>query len=90
MKIHLSGLDFGEIKDVVDHKEQGIPATPDRFCIIDLGIIQIGIKQHISKTYDCVHGSAYLVAHVGQKLAFGNIGSFGPGGHLIGQLYGLF
>ena len=70
-------LDFGEVENIVDDRQQmaGIALDRDhRFLLLRLlhqFAEQIGIAE------DRVHGGADFVAHVGQEGAFGAGGRFG-------------
>ena len=52
---------------------------------------QLGLQAQLGQANDAVHGRAYLVAHVGQEVAFGCTGSLGLGlgARQGGQLFAL-
>ena len=71
------GFDFGEIKDVVDYAEQKTGGLADFFQISALFFRQVRLQAQVRHADDRVHGGAYLMAHVRQKIAFGFGGRVG-------------
>ena len=64
-----SGLDFREIEDVVDDRQQRFAAVAQRVGEVPLLRGELGRKQQICHADDAVHRGADLVAHVGEKRA---------------------
>ena len=74
----LAGLDFRQIENVVDQREQLFPVSADyrRVVVLAAGI-ERRIHQQVGITEDSGHGGADFVAHVGQEPALGLIGGLG-------------
>ena len=64
----LASLDFGEIQDVVDDREQGFTGRADDLGVLALLGREAGVEQQAGHADDAVHGGADFVAHVGQKV----------------------
>jgi hypothetical protein len=71
---HAPGFDFREVENVVDHAEQAFARPPHGFGVVALLGRQLRIEQQPRHPDHAVHGSADLMAHVGQKLALGSGG----------------
>ena len=91
MQLELSGFDLRHIEHVVDQAEQVLAASVD---VLDIGHVAAGregpegsLPHHVGEADDGVQGRAQLVAHIGEKTAFGAVGGFG-GGLGLGQ-FGL-
>ena len=65
----LPGLDLGEVEDVIDQREQRLPAGPDGLGVLSLLAAEGRVQQQARHADDAVHGRADLVGHVGQELA---------------------
>ena len=68
LHFHLAGLDFGNVQDVVDDREQRLAAGPDGLDVVPLLRRQTGAQEQAGHGDDAVHGRANLVAHVGDEL----------------------
>ena len=77
-KFHFSGLDLGQVEDVVDDIEQVSGRASQGFHAVLLLGVQAGSQDDFAHAQDGVHGRAYFVAHAGQEIAFG-LGAH-PGG----------
>ncbi|OPZ75700.1 MAG: hypothetical protein BWY82_00156 [Verrucomicrobia bacterium ADurb.Bin474] len=73
-QFELSSFNLGQIKNVVDQREQGVRARPDGFRIVVLLFIKRCIQKKVGHADDCVHRGPDLVAHVCQKLSFRPVG----------------
>ncbi len=78
LEVQLSGFDLRKVEDVVDDGEQARGAVADRFRMVALHPIQIGVEQQLRHADHAVHRRPDLVAHVGQELGFHLGGEFGP------------
>ena len=77
VEIHATGLDLGQVEDVVDDLQQSPRRVPDRlgeFLLLDR---QLGLGQDLDRTDHAVHGRAHLVAHRGQEVGLGLVGALG-------------
>ena len=75
-QLHLARLHLGQVQDVVDDGQQVFGGG---LHILGVGIdgrVPALLHNDIVETDDSVHGCAYLMGHVGQKLALGNVGLF--------------
>ena len=90
LKVEFSRLYLRKIEDLVDHSEKGIAAVANDFSILALFRGQLSVQQEPGHADHSVHGCPDLVAHVGEKLAFGLVGVVGGNGQLISMLYGTF
>ncbi len=70
----MSGLDLGEVEDVVDDREQRVRGGLDHLEIAALLGKKIRIERQFGHSEDGIHGSSDLVAHVGEELPFGPVG----------------
>ena len=75
LHLHLAGLNLGEVQNVVDDSKERLGRRLGPVDIFMLLGIQLGLEAKMAQPDDGVHGSADLMAHVGQKLALG----FGAG-----------
>ena len=73
LQLHAAGLDFGEIEDVVDDREQRLAALGEREREVALLSVERRGKEEIRHADHAVHGRADLVAHVGEEGALGAI-----------------
>ena len=90
LQFQLAGLDLGKIEDVVDDAQQGFAARTHRLGVTALFRGQVGAQEQSDHADDAVHRRADLMAHVGQELAFGDVGRLGLDGQLVGPLVGGF
>ena len=70
VELQFSGLDLGQIKDVVDQVEQDLPASPDRRHPFALQRFADVVAEQLRKSEDRVHWRADLVAHAREERAF--------------------
>ncbi|MFT3684773.1 MAG: hypothetical protein QM783_07545 [Phycisphaerales bacterium] len=80
---HATGLDLGDVEDVVDDREQVLAVAVDGVDALEAlagckGAVAV-VSEEFGKAQDGGHGRADLVAHVGQELALGATGGFGLG-----------
>ena len=72
-KIHLSGLDLGQIENVVDQRQKMAGSTLDAFKRLDL-IVAVEfariLLQHLGHADDGIERRAQFVRHVGKKAGF--------------------
>ena len=76
-QLHLSGFDLGEVQDVVDDRQEGIPAGADDLHKLLLRLIERGVDQQPAHADNGIHGGADLMAHGGQERALRLRGGFG-------------
>jgi len=74
--LQLTRLDFREIENVIQHREQRFRAVADRLGKIPLLRVQMGVEEDIAHPDDAIHRGADLMRHIGEELAFGLIGLF--------------
>ena len=80
MDLHPSGLDFGEVEDVVDQRQEMLSADQDlpKILVFARGQDVLRAPHHQpGKTDNGVHRGPELVGHVGQELGLGLGGGFG-------------
>ena len=73
-QLHVVGLNFRKIQQVVDDVQQGHAGAVDFLDVVPLLRREVGIQGQIGHAHDAVHGRADFVAHIGQENAFGGIG----------------
>ncbi len=91
VELEIAGVDFGEVQNLVDGVEQMRPALADAVEIFPLPpVYRAGgaARQHFRKPDDGVERGAQLVAHIGEKLRFGDVGGFGLRFGLAQQAFG--
>ena len=76
LKIHASGLDLGEVEDVIDDGQQGIARIADGRREVALLVIQGRVQQQAAHADDGVHRRADLMADGGQELRLVAAGHF--------------
>ena len=79
LELQFIGFNFGEIKDVVDQSQQGVSAAGCQINTVALLTVEWCGAQQIEHTDDTVHRRADLMAHAGEKFAFGADGAFSLG-----------
>jgi hypothetical protein len=77
LELHLAGLDFGEIEDVVDDGEEGFAGGADGVDEVALLAGERGLHEEAGHADDAVHGRADFVRHGGEELALGAGGFVG-------------
>jgi len=77
LQLHLAGLDLGEVQDVIDDGQQGIPTAADRLGEVALLASEGRVEQQAAHADDGIHRGANLVAHGGQERALSLCGSLG-------------
>ncbi len=77
IELEATGLDLGEIENVVDEREQIVGRGANHFQVFALLDGKRGVERELGHADDAVHGSANLMAHIGQKGALGPIGRLG-------------
>ena len=77
VQIELAGLDLGEVEHVVDQRQQGLARLLEGQQVLALVGGESRIEHEFGHPDDHVHGSADLVAHVGQEGAFRPTGRLG-------------
>ncbi len=88
---HPAGLNAGQIKDVLDHRQQVLASAADmRHFFLHILVIAHGgfVLEQLRKAEDGVERCAQLVAHAGEEDGLGMAGQFG---RFLGgaQLFGL-
>ena len=76
-QVELARLNFGEVKNLVDHSEQGVRGILDGVQIFALLLIQLRSECKFRHSDDAVHRRSDLMAHVGQEFALGQAGRLG-------------
>lgn len=79
LELDFAGLDFGKVEDVADQGKEIPAGLLEEIDIFLLFLGQFSHLQQLNHTEYAVHRSTDLVAHVSQKLTFGDIGGFGGG-----------
>ena len=77
LNLQLSGLNLGDIQNVVQHGQKMLPRLLNFFDMIELARRQIGLAHQVGHADDGVHGGSDFMAHIGQKIAFGLAGRIG-------------
>jgi hypothetical protein len=72
------GFDLREVEDVVQQPQLRVRRFVDHARHLGLVGLQRGARQHVDHADHAIHRGADLVAHVGQELALGTAGGFGP------------
>ncbi|OWK25123.1 hypothetical protein AJ87_13795 [Rhizobium yanglingense] len=75
---HLSGIDFGEVQNVVDDRQKRVAGLDDD---VDEGLlprVKIGLRHQLGHAEHAIHRRADFMAHIGEKFRLGAIGSFSP------------
>ena len=75
-QLHLARLHLGQIQDVVDDGQQVFGGGLHVLGVLMDGGIGTLLHNDVVQPDDGVHGGAYLVGHIGQELAFGDVGLF--------------
>ena len=77
-EFEFTGFDFREIENVIEQPQQRVGGLLQHFAGTRAAApISSVFEQQLGHADDAVHGSANLVAHVGEKFALGAIGPFG-------------
>ena len=84
LDVHPPGLDLREVEDVVDDREERVPAVPDRPGEVALLVRKRRVEQQPAHADDGVHRRADLVAHRRQERALGLVGGLGCGAGELG------
>ena len=71
LKLHLSFLYLGEIKDIVNYGEQGLGRFPGLVQVCSLLLGEPGFQGQIQHAENGIHGGPDLMAHVGQEVRLG-------------------
>ena len=69
-------LNFRDVENIVDDAEQMLAGALDLLDVVALARRQLGLQRQIGHADDGVHRRAYLMAHVGEKIRFGEVGFF--------------
>ncbi len=69
IQVEFTGLDLGEVEDVVDHGQQVIGRELHHPKVLSLLRAKVGVERQLGHADDAVQGRADLVAHVGQEFA---------------------
>ncbi len=76
-ELEATGLDFGEIEDVVDDGEEGLAGLADGVDGVALVGGEGGVEEEAGHADDAVHRGADLVRHGGEEVALGAGGGVG-------------
>src|SRR5687767_5374509 len=76
-ELQLTGLDLGEVQNVIENCHQSVRGLFDHSQVLGLVGTKLRVEGKLRHPDNAVHGSADLMAHVGQKLALGLAGAFG-------------
>ena len=71
LELHLTGLDLGQVEDVVDQREQVVGRGEDVVQVLVLLLVHLAeqlLLEHLGEADDRVQRRPQLVAHVGQEL----------------------
>jgi len=71
----LAGLNFGQVKNIVDEIEENFPGRPEHVNISALFGSHGGLPEQFRHPDNGIHGSPDFVAHTGQKITLGLIGT---------------
>ena len=77
LEVEFPRLDLREVQDVVDHGQKGIGRPLHGVQILPLFVCNHSVQHEFRHAEQAVHGSADLMAHVGQEFALGAAGGFG-------------
>ena len=89
LQFQMPGFDLAQVENIVDNVEQRVAGFDDHLQILALLRGQIALQENFGHADHTVHGGADLVAHVRQKLAFGQGGHLRLQGHLVGPVDGV-
>lgn len=84
----LTGFDFGKVENVIEEDEEGIGGAFNVGGVAVLLWGEVGLEEEIGHADNAIHGSAELVAHIGEELTFGDIGGLGAHGGLAQLIFG--
>ncbi len=76
-KLEASGLELGEIEDVVEHDEQALRRLLQGLGVAPLGQVERTVEQKLGNGDHRAHGGAQLVAHHGKQIGLGAVRGFG-------------
>ena len=76
-ELHFSGIQFGNIKDVIDDGKQILAGTSDICHVFPHLCINIHFQNQFRESQNGIHGCTDFVGHVGQEGTLGTVGSFG-------------
>jgi len=82
-------FNFGKIQNVIENAQQRFAAGFYDSSEFTLLVTKFGIQKQADHTHDPVHRGADFVTHVGQKIAFGDVGNLRLHGHLVGACDGI-
>ena len=74
IKVHVPGLNFGEVENVIDDGQQRFARGGDVGRKLALLRVQRRIQQQVRHADHTIHGGANLMAHGGQKNGFAGVG----------------
>jgi hypothetical protein len=84
LELNLARLNLREIENIVDQGEQGARAVHDGVCELTLHGAQLRVEQQLRHAHHPIHRRADLMAHIGEKHAFGFVGDPRRSRHLLG------
>ena len=79
LDLQAAGLHFGQVQNVIDQVEQVFTAAVNRIQVAQAvrRVLPVAALENLGEAENGVHGGADLMAHIGQKNAFGLVGGFG-------------
>jgi hypothetical protein len=91
VQIQLTGVDPGQIENLVDQVQKMLAALANETDIFGLPRLERPANpglQHLGEAEDRVEGCAQFMAHIGEELRFGDIGGFSGGLCFVHGLFG--
>ena len=73
----LAGFQRRDVEHIIEQRQQMRRRIAHRFEVVGLLLVQRGAAQQVQHAHDAVERGAQLMAHIGQKLAFGAVGCVG-------------
>ena len=80
LELYATGLDLGQVQDLVDQGQQVAPVHHDpveEAHLLLIEVLLLVLEDDVREADDRIERGAQLVAHVGEKLTFGLVGNFG-------------
>ena len=74
LELELTGLDLGQIEEIVDEDEEVRAGAAEQAHVLALLVVQLRLPEDVRDAEDGVEGSPDLVAHVGEEIGLGATG----------------
>ena len=89
IELELSGVDLGEIEDVIDDRQKGVARLHDDVDEHALALVELGPRQKLGHAEHAVHRGADLVTHIGEELGLRAVRRFGNRAGRLERCVGL-